>query len=116
VERVTGCIIERQQCIVTCRDVSAALIAVESLIQKPEGCSGALRLPTLPNICGGIGVSDDQAIRAVLFEQDNPVGEVIPPFASFRPWYRRPQKKARPSLSRLQSRFRVSARPWFHRR
>jgi hypothetical protein len=24
-------------------------------------------------------VSDDQAIRAVLFEQDNPVGEVIPP-------------------------------------
>jgi hypothetical protein len=34
VERVTCCIIERQQCIVTCRDVSAALIAVR--IIDPE--------------------------------------------------------------------------------
>jgi hypothetical protein len=88
----------------------------ESLIEKPEEGSVPLALAYATQYLRLDSVSDDQAIRAVLFEQDHPVGEVIPPFASFRPWYWRPQNKARPSLSRLQSRFRVPARPWFHRR
>ena len=65
----------------------------ESLIEKPEEGSVPLALAYATQYLRLDGVADDQAIRAVLFEQDHPVGEVIPPFASFRPWYWRPQKE-----------------------